>query len=358
MRNDDMGIEKNLFGTLPCGCRVYAYTLTNASGVSVRVMNLGGTLLNLWVKDRNGSVEDVICGYDTVDAYLNSSGYQGALIGRYGNRIGGAKFTLDGVSYQLYKNDGENHLHGGKSGFDKKMWTVTEAGSENEPALILNCVSPDGEESYPGTLTVTVVYTLLASGALSIHYMAMTDKATILNLTNHSYFNLSGYQNGNIGSHTLWLDANAINGLGTGLIPDGTVLPVDDTPYDFRTEKSVGDGISSEDPRIRELNGYDNNFVFQNFDGTMQLRARLRHPASGRVMKMYTNQPCVQLYTANMIDETAHPFKNGVPQRKHCALCLETQAMPDSINHPGFTNVVLRPGEVYDRTTIYEFSCE
>lgn len=353
-----MSIEKKLFETLPCGRSVYAYTLANHSGTSVRVMNLGGTLLNIWVKDKNGKAEDVICGYDEVDTYLHTGGYQGALIGRYGNRIGNACFTLDGKTYHLYKNDGENHLHGGKNGFDKKLWTVTEAGNEEEPSLILNCVSPDGEESYPGTLTVTVIYTLTAKGALSIHYLAMTDAATILNLTNHSYFNLSGYQNGNIGTHTLWMDACAINGLGAGLIPDGTILPVDGTPYDFRTEKSVGDSLAADHPMVRELNGFDNNFIFADYDGKLKLRALLRHPASGRTMRMYTDQPCVQLYTANMIDESAHPFKNNVPQKKHCALCLETQAMPDSINHPGFTNVILRPGEAYDRTTIYEFTAE
>ncbi len=353
-----MSIEKELFGKLPCGCEVWAYTLKNASSTSVRVMNLGGTLLNIWAKDKNGETADVICGYDSVDGYRSASGYQGALIGRYGNRIGGARFTLDGVAYDLYKNDGDNHLHGGKCGFDKKLWTVRQSGTDAEPALILTLVSPAMEENYPGTLTVTVIYTLTAAGALSIRYMAMTDAPTILSLTNHSYFNLSGYQNGNVGSHTLWIDADRINGLGAGLIPDGTILPVDGTPYDFRTERSVGDAIAADHPMVREFNGFDNNFIFRDFDGKVRHRATLRHPASGRVMKMYTDQPCVQLYTANMINENDVPFKGGVPQRVHCALCLETQAMPDSINHPGFTNVVLRPGEAYDRTTVYEFTCE
>ncbi len=353
-----MGIQKELFGKLPCGCEVIAYTLTNDSPTSVRVMNLGGTLLNIWAKDKGGNAADVICGYDSVEDYRVSSGYQGALIGRYGNRIGDATFVLDGEIYHLYKNDGPNHLHGGKSGFDKKLWNVREAGTEAEPALILTMVSPDGEESYPGTLTVTVIYTLTKTGALSIRYLAMTDKPTILNLTNHSYFNLSGYENGNVGSHTLWMDADSINGLKAGLIPDGTILPVDGTPYDFRREKSVGEAMAADHPMVREFNGFDNNFIFADYDGELRHRATLRHPASGRVMRVYTDQPCVQLYTANMIDENGRPFKGGVPQRKHCALCLETQAMPDSINHAGFTDVVLLPGEAYDRTTIYEFTCE
>lgn len=353
-----MAIEKKLFDTCSCGAEIYAYTLSNNSGTSVRVLNYGGILANIWVKDKNGEAADVICGYDCLKGYQASGGYQGALIGRFGNRIGKGAFTLDGATYQLYCNDGANHLHGGKAGFDKKLWIVAESGTEEEPALILSMVSPDGEENYPGTLTVTVTYTLTAKGALSIHYMAMTDKATILNLTNHSYFNLSGYQNGNIGSHTLWMDADRINGLGAGLIPDGEILPVDGTPYDFRKESSMEERLNADHPMVREFNGFDNNFIFAGYDGTMKLRATMKHPASGRKMNMYTNQPCVQLYTANMINEKDHPFKGNVPQTKHCALCLETQAMPDSINHPGFTNCVLRPGEVYDYTTVYEFIAE
>ena len=353
-----MAIEKKLFDKCPCGADVYAYTLKNASGTSVRILNLGGILANIWVKDKNGEAADVICGFDSVESYLTSGGYQGALIGRYGNRIGDATFTLDGKTYELFRNNGKNHLHGGENGFNRKIWNVIESGSEEEPALILTYVSPDGEENYPGTLTVTVTYTLTVKGALSIRYMAMTDKATILNLTNHSYFNLSGYQNGNIGSHTLWMDADAINGLGEGLIPDGTIVPVEGTAYDFRTEKSVAEAFEADHPMVKEFGGFDNNFIFTAYNGLMKLRATLKHPASGRKMNMYTNQPCVQLYTANMINEQDPPFKGNVPQSKHCALCLETQAMPDSINHPGFTNVVLRPGEVYDYTTVYEFTCE
>ena len=353
-----MAIVKSLFDKCPCGADIYAYTLSNKSGTSVRILNLGGILNSIWVKDKNGEAADVICGFDSVNGYLTSGGYQGALIGRYGNRIADGRFTLDGVTYDLYKNNGKNHLHGGEHGFNSKIWSVIESGTEEEPALILTYVSPDGEENYPGTLTVTVIYTLTAKGGLSIRYLAMTDKATILNLTNHSYFNLSGYQNGDIGSHTLWMDADCINGLREGLIPDGNILSVEGTPYDFRKEKSVGEALAADHPMIKEFNGFDNNFIFAGYNGLMKLRATLKHPASGRKMDVYTNQPGVQLYTANMINEKDPPFKGNVPQTKHCALCLETQAMPDSINHPGFTNVVLRPGEVYDYTTVYEFTCE
>lgn len=353
-----MGIQKQLFDHCPCGAEIYAYTLTNASGTSVRILNRGGTIANIWAKDKNGTAADVVCGFDSIEEYRTSSGYQGALIGRFGNRIGGGAFDLDGEHYTLFTNDAPNHLHGGKKGFDKKLWSVTEAGSEAEPALILSCVSPDGEEGYPGTLTVTVTYTLTAQGALSIHYMAMTDKATVLNLTNHSYFNLSGYENGNIGSHTLWMDADAVNAADEHCLPTGEILPVAGTPFDFRVERSMDEAFAGEHPMLHCFGGFDNNFVFAGYDGSLKHRATLKHPASGRVMKMYTNQPCVQLYTANAINENDPPFKGNVAQKKHCALCLETQAMPDSIHHPHFTNVVLRPGEVYDYTTIYEFTCE
>ncbi len=351
-------IRKELFGKLPCGCEVYAYTLENASGTAVKILNYGGILQSILVKDANGNVADVVCGYDTIDGYLNAGGYQGALIGRYGNRIGKSQFTLEGKTYSLYNNDGVNHLHGGKYGFNTKIWAVTESGTTEEPALILTTVSPDGEESYPGTLTVTVVYTLTAKGALSIHYMAMTDKTTILNLTNHAYFNLKGYDKREVGTHTLWMDADAINGLAAGLIPDGTIVPVAGTPYDFTTAKNVGEAIAADHPMVREFNGFDNNFIFRDFDGTVKLRATLADPASGRKMNVYTDQPCVQLYTANMINTKDPAFKGGVAQEAHCALCLETQAMPDSINHEGFTNVILHPGEAYDTTTVYEFVAE
>ncbi len=353
-----MSIKKELFGKLPCGCEVYAYTMKNASGTSVRIMDRGGTLLNIWVADKNGKTEDVICGYDTLDGYLNNAGYQGALIGRYGNRIAKGKFTLCGKEYSLFINNGANHLHGGQFGFDKKIWHVIESGNDEEPSLIMTIVSPDGEESYPGTLTVTVIYTLTKNGALAIHYLAMTDKDTILNLTNHAYFNVSGYENGNIASHSLWLDCDSITSVREDLIPDGKQLPVAGTPYDFRTEKDLGEVLTADHPVIRRIGGLDNNFNFANYDGKIHHRATLRHAPSGRVMKMYTDQPCVQVYSATAINEDASPFKGNVPQKKLCAVCLETQAMPDSINHPGFTNVILHPGETYDRTTIYEFICE
>lgn len=350
-----MSIEKCLFGCLEGKHPVYAYTLRNNSHTSARIMDFGGSLLNIWTADKNGNMDDVIFGYDEVNEYITSGGHHGALVGRCGNRIGNSTFTLDNQTYHLYANEGKHHLHGGLRGFSRRFWTVEECGTNEEPALKLTKISPDGEENYPGTLTAVVTYTLTAEGALKIHYTATTDKPTVVNLTNHAYFNLSGYQTGNIGTHRLWLDADKINVIDPELIPTGELLDVTDTPYDFRVMKSLGDAIASSHPDVRYLGGFDNNFVLAHWDGTVKKQATLVHPESGRIMNVYTDQPCIQVYTSNKIKPTAGPFKGGIPQTKHFAVCLETQAMPDSINHSGFTNVVLRPGEVYETTTIYEF---
>ena len=350
-----MSIKKELFGQIE-NTSVYAYTLKNASHTSVRVMDFGGTLLNVWTADANGHVDDVICGYDSPEGYINGGGYHGAIIGRVGNRIGNSTFTLDGETYHLNNNEGKHHLHGGLRGFDRHFWQVEEAGTEDEPALILSRTSPDGEENYPGNLTIAVTYTLTADGALRIHYNATTDKATPVNLTNHAYFNLSGYQNGDIGSHYLWMNADRINGIDHKLIPDGSMPDVSGTAYDFREMKLLRDALADPHPEIRFFDGFDNNFIFADFDGTMKKQATLMHPASGRVMHVYTDQPCIQVYSCNIVSPNAHSFKGGIEPKKYFAICLETQAMPDSINHSDFTNVVLRPGEIYDTTTVYEFT--
>lgn len=347
-------IKKELFGNLPCGCEVYAYTLTNNTITSAKILNYGGIIANLWVEDKKGAAADVVCGFDNIEGYLTSGGYQGALIGRIGNRIGKGKFTLEGKEYQLYCNDGNNSLHGGKSGFNAKIWNVEECDGE-EPSLILTRISPDGEENYPGTLTIKVTYTLTKHGGLSIHYEAETDKTTIVNMTNHAYFNLGGYDSGTIDEQLMWLNCDKINSLDSELIPDGELIDVAGTPYDFNTEKAIGRDFGADCGMMKEFGGYDNNFVFADVDGTVKLQGSVRDPKSGRCVKMYTDQPCVQIYSANMINVSDPAFKNGVKQSTHCAVCLETQAMPDSINHPNFTNVVLKPGEKYDTTTVYVF---
>ena len=348
-------IKKQLFGKLPCGCDVYSYTLSNSSITSAVILNYGGIIKNIFVKDKNGKKADVVCGYDCIEGYLNSGGYQGAIIGRYGNRISNGRFILDGKEYILYQNDNKNSLHGGKKGFNAKLWDVVKKDDTDEPSLILHRVSPDGEEGYPGTLDVTVTYTLTKNAGLSIHYEASTDQTTIINLTNHSYFNLRGFDSGVIDEQILWLDADRTNNLDDELIPTGEIINTDGTPYDFRTPTPIGARFASDCKMMKTFGGYDNNLCFANYDGKLKLRGILKDPKEGRSMKMYTDQPGVQVYTANAINENDHPFKNNVKQYKHCAICLETQHMPDSINHPDFTNVILKPDEKFDSTTVYEF---
>ncbi len=354
-----MSITKSTFGVTRDGVTVTAYTMDNGK-MSVRFIDLGGTIVSINVPDKNGVMADVVCGYDDPDSYLTCGGYPGAIIGRYCNRIGGAKFTLDGVTYPLYKNDNvHNHLHGGKVGFDRRMWEVTVlADNEKEMSLDLSYVSPDGEEGYPGTLTLHVIYTLpVDSCDFSIRYTAKTDKRTVLNLTNHSYFNLAGYEVGDILDHEVMINSDAYGEVDAELIPTGKIIKVDGTPHDFRTPKPVGRDIGKDDVQLRYGQGYDHNFILDN-GGRCELAATVRDPKSGRVMKVYTNQPAIQLYTGNCIDTTEAPYKGGVPKRRFAALCLETQHYPDSPNHPEFPSTELAPGEVYDYTTVFSFSAE
>ena len=351
-------IKKELFGKLPDGQDVYAYTLSNNTIVSARIIDFGGTMVNLWVKDKNGDVADVICGFDDIDGYLNASGYQGAIIGRVCNRISKCKFTLDGVEYNLFANDGNNSAHGGEIGFNKRIWSVVEIDSDTTPAIELSYLSPDMEENYPGNLTVKVTYSLTEDAGVSMHYVAYTDKNTIVNLTNHNYYNLGGYNNGTIKDHIMWIDADSINDQDFELIPTGDFTEVEGTVYDFRTSKPIGRDFG--DPALdRQSGGYDNNYIINGYDHEMiKKAASVLDPKSGRRMDVFTNQPCVQIYTSNMINEDDIPFKGGVKQIRNCSVCFETQKMPDSINHPGFTDIVLKPSEVYDYTTIYKFSNE
>jgi len=349
-----MAITKKLFGKLPCGCEVNAYILENGTRTAVQILNYGGIISNLWVKADNGEVADVVCGYDCIEGYLTSGGYQGALIGRVGNRIAGGKFTLEGKQYTLYCNNGNNSLHGGKEGFNAKIWDVEEQDGE-EPSLVLTYTSADGEEGYPGTLKVKVTYTLTQSAGIAIRYEAVTDKTTIVNMTNHAYFNLAGYNNGSIDNQELWLNCDKVNSFNEELIPDGTLIPVAGTAYDFTAAKKIGADFGDSHPMMQSYGGYDNNFFFAGYNGALKHQATLKDPISGRTMKMYTDLPCVQVYTANMINTEDHLFKNNVAQYTHCGICLETQAMPNSINMPGFTDVILRPDEKYEHVTVYEF---
>ena len=351
-----MSIVKAFFGNTPDGRAVYSYRLTNQNGMTAVILDYAGAIQQLLVPDKNGRLVDVIGGYDNITDYCLGDGYQGSLIGRYGNRIAKGKFTLDGKEYTLFCNNGENHLHGGEFGFNTKIFEVTAADGE-APTLTLKTVSPDGEEGYPGTLHLTVTYTLTADNALSIRYEATTDKKTVLNLTNHSYFNLAGFASGKIFDHELWLDAESYLPTDAGLIPTGEIRPVDGTPFDFRTPKTVGRDFDAEDTDLKLAGGYDHCFNFVGGEQTEpQKRAVLYSPVSGIEMTTYTTLPCVQFYSGNFLCNPDHPFKGGYPQAKQNALCLETQRMPDSPNHKNFTSTVLDVGEVYDTTTIYAFS--
>ena len=347
-------ITKEIFGILPDNREVIAYTLTNSCGAFVKIMNLGATIISINVPDKNGNLADVICVYDDVNSYLINSGYQGAIIGRYGNRIHNSSFVLDEREYKLYSNEGNNHLHGGMEGFDKKIWEAKTWEIGNTMYLEFVYLSVDGEEGYPGNLNVKILYTFDKDNVFSINYKAVTDKKTVLNLTNHAYFNLGGYSSGRIENHSLWIDSDYVSEVDEKLIPTGKSILVENTPFDFRKEKLIGKDIEANNKLLRYGQGYDHNFIL-NSDGTIKHVATLKDIISKRTMKVYTNQTCVQIYCANCINEEESPFKNGVPQKKRCAVCLETQHCPDSPNHNNFPSTELKPGELYDYTTVFKF---
>ena len=347
-------IIKEIFGNKPCGCEVYSYTLKNSNNASVKIITLGGTIVSINVPDKNGNLADVVCGYDDVKSYLTNSGYQGALIGRFGNRINNSCFTIDGTEYKLYNNEKNNHLHGGKEGFDKKLWDASAWEIGGTMYLELTYFSKDMEEGYPGNLLVKVLYTFDDKNTLSINYKATTDKKTVLNLTNHAYFNLGGYNSGRIENHTLWINSDKITEVNESLIPTGNEILVENTPFDFRNEKLIGKDINADNKLLKIGQGYDHNFVLNN-NGKMEHVATLKDTVSGREMKVYTNQPCVQVYTANCINESESPFKSNYPQKVRCAVCLETQHAPDSPNHSNFPSCTLDKGQLYDYTTVFKF---
>ena len=352
-----MNIEKSLLGVLADGREVYAYTLKNANGMSAKIITYGGAIVELRVPDKKGCFTDVVGGYDCLDYYVGADGYQGALIGRWGNRIAKGQFTLEGKTYQLaLNNNGINHLHGGNVGYDSFVWDAVATDGE-EPSLALHILSPDGDEGYPGNLDLTVTYTLTRENGLVIHYVATTDKATPLNLTNHTYFNLRGYAYGSIRPMELWADADTYLPTDDGLIPTGEIRSVAGTPFDFRTPKTMGTDMDADSIDLTYAGGYDHclNFVGGATEKPVK-RATLYDPESGRVMDVYTDQPSMQVYGGNFLEDDGYPFKGGYVKQKQALMCLETQGMPDSVNHPNFTNCILKAGEVYDTTTEYRFS--
>src|SRR5580704_4342971 len=338
------------FGKTREGAAVRIYALTNKSGVEATSTNYGGRVVSLKMPDKTGAMGDVVLGFDSLEGYLNENPYFGALIGRYGNRIGHAQFTLDGVLYKVPKNDGDNSLHGGTRGFDKVVWTPRELP---DGGLELTYLSKDGEAGYPGNCKVTVVYHLTDANELKIEYAASTDKDTVVNLTNHSYFNLSG--GGDILGHMLTLTADRYTPVDSGLIPTGELKAVAGTPFDFRKSTAIGARIGQDDEQLQRGKGYDHNWVLNRGDAGLALAVRVKEPESGRVLEVLTTEPGVQFYTANNLDGSIKG-KGGKVYGLRSALALETQHFPDSPNKPGFPSTVLKPGERFQSTTIYRLS--
>lgn len=345
-----MNIQKTAFGKTSEGKEVELYTLTNSKGVVAKITTYGALLTELDVPDRHGKVGNVVLGFDNLDQYLKGHPFFGATAGRVANRIAKGKFKLEGKEYTLAVNNGPNHLHGGLKGFDKKVWAAEAKQGKEGASVKLTYTSPDGEEGYPGTLTATVTYTLTEKNELRIDYTATTDKATPVNLTNHSYFNLAG--SGDVLSHELTIAADHYTATDETLIPTGEIKSVKGTPLDFTKPALIGARIKEIPDYIK---GYDHNFVLNAGGKSLALAARVYEPSTGRVMETLTTEPGVQLYTGNHLDGslTGH---GGVVYKKNSGFCLETQHYPDSINHPNFPSVVLNPGKTYNTTTVYKFS--
>ncbi|MFF8289583.1 aldose epimerase family protein [Streptomyces sp. NPDC016309] len=346
---------RELFGRLADGTKVHRWTLENG-GTRLKVLSYGGIVQSLETPDRRGRYANVSLGFDDLDAYVSSSPFFGALIGRYGNRIGGGRFTLDGTEYRLSVNDGPNSLHGGAQGFDKRVWDVEPFSDRTGVGLVLRYVSADGEMGYPGTLRVTVTYTLTPRGDWRVDYAATTDRATVVNLTNHTYYNLAGEGSGDVLGHELRLAASRYTPTDATLIPTGELVPVAGTPFDFRRAKTIGEDIRTAHPQLVLAQGYDHNWVLDKGVTARPLPfATLRDPGSGRTMTIATTEPGVQFYSGNFLDGTlAGP--SGRTYRQGDGLCLETQHFPDSPNRPAFPSTVLRPGRTYRSTTVHGFS--
>lgn len=349
-----MSSDEVLFGQMPDGTPVHLYTLSGPGGLQATISDYGGMVVSLVVPDRDKNPGDVVLGYDTLQGYLADTFYFGGIIGRYANRIAGGRFSLDGVEHVLAQNDGENHLHGGVRGFDKVVWQAEPIGGSRGPALRLAYVSADGEEGYPGNLSVQVTYALGPANELRVDYTASTDKPTIVNLTNHSYFNLSGTGARDILDHVVMINADRFTPAGLDLIPTGDIAPVEGTPMDFRKPTAIGARIEQVYDQLLAGHGYDANYVLNQGGSGPSLAARVTDPVSGRVLELLTTAPGVQFYSGNFL--TAVAGKQGQVYRKRCGFCLEPQHFPDSPRRPQFPSVVLRPGQTYRQTTIYRFS--
>jgi len=354
-------MKKQLYGTTQSGVPVYEYTLTNANQVKVTIINYGGIITSVWAPDRAGTLQNVALGLPTLLDYETHNPYFGCIAGRYANRIARGRFTLDGKTYQLAINNGVNHLHGGIKGFDKQVWQVTgEVSNPGEEGIVLHYTSPDGEENYPGRLDITMTYRLTAQNELRIDYRAVTDAPTVLNLTNHSLWNLAGEGSGTITGHTLQLNADRYTPVDEGAIPLGELAPVEGTPFDFRAAKRIGDDIRSDHQQVVFGKGFDHNWVINHpggKHGTLVKAGELCDPASGRCMQIWTSEPGIQFYSGNFLDGANYgPSRRAYRQAD--GLALETQHYPDSPNQPAFPSTVLRPGEEFLSTTVYTFGVQ
>jgi aldose 1-epimerase len=349
-------LERTPFGTLPSGAAVEKFAMRNGD-LAVEISQYGGAILSIRVPGRDGRPGDVVLGLASLEDYVRDQAYFGALIGRYANRIGGARFNLEGREYQLPANDGPNHLHGGPRGFHKVPWTAEPFRQDGSVGVRLGYTSPDGDQGYPGTLDVEVTYLLTADGALVIDYAARTDQPTPISLTQHTYFNLTGDPARDVLGHELQLDAEHITAVDDGLIPTGELAPVAGTAFDFRAPTPIGARIEAPDPRLRQPGGYDHNFVLTHAPETLSRAARVREPGSGRVLEVRTTEPGLQFYSGNYLDGSVKG-REGKAYGWRSGFCLEPQRFPDSPNRPEFPPCILRPGETYASRTQYRFALD
>lgn len=336
------------------GQAISVFTFSNANGMQVRVMEYGATILSIRVPDRRGTLDDVSLGFDSLDSYLTSPRYFGAVVGRYGNRIANGTFTLDGTTYTLARNNGPNHLHGGVRGFDKRIWRGTALHHGDTVGVVFHYTSADGEEGYPGRLDASVTYTLTPANELMLDYTATADAPTHVNLTQHSFFNLAGAGTRDVLAHELTLHASRFTPVDSTSIPTGELASVDHTPFDFRTPTAIGARIGAPDPQLRMLHGYNHNFALDRTGDSLVHAATVRDPASGRTLDVFTTEPGMQFFTGNSLDGTAIG-KGGRPYQRYYGFCLETQHFPDSPNHPRFPSTIVRPGTPYHSRTILRF---
>lgn len=349
-----MNIQKNHYGNLQDGSPVDIFTLTNSNNMTVKIINYGGVIVSIEVPDKNGRMEDVTLGFDSLGQYCKATTFFGALVGRHANRIENSEFELNGVTYHLAINDGKNHLHGGTKGFDKVVWKAEVVDSADGKSLQLLYRSPDGEENYPGNLDVKVLYTLTEKNELKIEYFAVSDKDTVVNLTNHAYFNLSGHASGDILSHELKINADRFTVINNEGIPTGEIREVKNTPMDFTSLTQVGANIDNPDEQIVCGKGYDHNWILNVSGKAPEKAAELYDPKTGRQMEVYTTKPGIQLYTANFVNNALG--KGGAVYNKRSGLCLETQYFPNAMKLKHFPSPILKAGEEYKHTTIYKFS--